>query len=105
MGERPAQEAVGRAGAGRGDAEEDAGRELAAPGVRCTTVTWAIKQQGYSQRRACGLVGLEPETYRYASKLPGDGEIRARLRVLAGERRRFGYSVTRRSRRSFRELA
>jgi len=37
------------------------------------------------------LIGLEPKTYRYASKRPGDGEIRARLRVLAGERRRFGY--------------
>jgi putative transposase len=54
-------------------------------------VTWAITQKSYSQRRACGLVGLEPKTYRYASKRPGDGEIRARLRVLAGERRRFGY--------------
>ena len=37
------------------------------------------------------MVGLEPKTYRYVSKRPGDGEIRARLRVLAGERRRFGY--------------
>ena len=54
-------------------------------------MTWAITQKNYSQRRACGLVGLEPKTYRYASKRPGDGEIRARLRVLAGERRRFGY--------------
>ena len=54
-------------------------------------MTWAITQKNYSQRRACGLVGLEPKTYRYVSKRPGDGEIRARLRVLAGERRRFGY--------------
>ena len=54
-------------------------------------MTWAITQKNYSQRRACGLVGLEPKTYRYACKRPGDGEIRARLRVLAGERRRFGY--------------
>ena len=53
--------------------------------------TWAITEKNYSQRRACGLVGLDPKTYRYASKRPGDGEIRARLRVLAGERRRFGY--------------
>jgi len=54
-------------------------------------VTWAIEQKDYSQRRACKLVGLEPKTYRYASKRPGDGEIRARLRALASERRRFGY--------------
>ena len=50
-----------------------------------------MEQKSYSQRRACRLVGLEPKTYRYASKRSGDGEIRARLRVLAGERRRFGY--------------
>ncbi len=54
-------------------------------------MTWAIEQKGYSQHRACALVGLEPKTYRYTSKRPGDGEIRARLRLLAGERRRFGY--------------
>jgi putative transposase len=54
-------------------------------------VTWAVGEKGYSQRRACKLVGLEPKTYRYASKRSGNGEIRARLRVLAGERRRFGY--------------
>ena len=52
-------------------------------------MTWAIEQRNCSQRRACGLVGLEPKTYRYASKRPCDGEIRAKLRALAGERRRF----------------
>lgn len=61
------------------------------PGARRSAVTWAISEKGYSQRRACGLVGLEPKVYRYASKRPGDGEISARLRELAGERRRFGY--------------
>jgi putative transposase len=54
-------------------------------------VTWAIGEKGYSQRRACGLVGLHPKTYRYASKRPGDEELRARLRELASQRRRFGY--------------
>jgi putative transposase len=54
-------------------------------------VTWAIEQKDYSQRRACKLIGLEPKTYRYASKRPDDGELRSRLRALASERRRFGY--------------
>jgi putative transposase len=54
-------------------------------------VTWTVSERGYSQRLACKLVGLEPKTWRYASKRPGDGEIRARLRGLAAERRRFGY--------------
>jgi putative transposase len=54
-------------------------------------VSWAIKDKDYSQRRACALVGIEPKTYRYASKRPDDGALRQRLKELALERRRFGY--------------
>jgi putative transposase len=54
-------------------------------------VNWAIEQKGYSQRRACKLVGIEPKTYRYVSRRPDDQGLRARLRALAAERRRFGY--------------
>ena len=54
-------------------------------------MNWAMKGKGYSQRRACELVGIEPKTYRYASKRPDDGALRQRLKELALERRRFGY--------------
>jgi putative transposase len=54
-------------------------------------VSWAIEEKGYSQRRACGLIGLEPKTYRYASTHGDDAVVRVRLRGLAGERRRLGY--------------
>ena len=54
-------------------------------------MTWAVRDKGYSQRRACGLVGLHPKTYRYTSKRTGNEELRARLRELASQRRRFGY--------------
>jgi putative transposase len=50
-----------------------------------------MKDKDYSQRRACGLVGIAPKTYRDASLRPDDGAIRQRLRELASERRRFGY--------------
>lgn len=50
-----------------------------------------MKDKDYSQRRACKLVGIEPKTYRYASRRSDDGAIRERLRQLASERRRFGY--------------
>jgi putative transposase len=30
-------------------------------------VTWAIDQKGYSQRRACALIGIAPKTYRYVA--------------------------------------
>jgi putative transposase len=54
-------------------------------------VRWAIEQKGYSQRRACGLIGLAPKTYRYRSRRPDDAKLRRRLHQLAAERRRFGY--------------
>jgi len=54
-------------------------------------VTWAIDEKSYSQRRACALVGLHPRTYRYASTRPDDLVLRAKLRELATQRRRFGY--------------
>ena len=49
-----------------------------------------MTDKGCSQRRACGLVGLAPKTYRYISRRPDDEPIRQRLRELASERRRFG---------------
>ncbi len=54
-------------------------------------MSWAIEKKGYSQRRACGLIGWEPKTHRYASTRGDDAAVRVRLRGLAGERRRFGY--------------
>ena len=54
-------------------------------------MTWVIENKGYTQRRACGLVGKEPRAYRYRSSRPDDTGLRKRLRELAAERRRFGY--------------
>jgi putative transposase len=39
-------------------------------------VTWAVREKGYSQRRACRLVGLHAKTYRYVTKRSGDEELR-----------------------------
>ncbi len=50
-----------------------------------------MTERGYSQRRACGLVRIDPRVYRYKSRRPDDEDVRARLRTLASERRRFGY--------------
>jgi putative transposase len=44
-----------------------------------------------SERRACGLVGIGRSTARYAARRRDDAPIRARLCVLAGEKRRYGY--------------
>src|SRR4029077_20671570 len=73
------------------DAEGDAGKKLLTPSLRRRAVTWAIEEKSYSQRRACALVGLHPKTYRYASTRPDDLALRAKLKELASQRRRFGY--------------
>lgn len=54
-------------------------------------MSWAIAEKGYSQRRACALVGIDPRVYRYRSRRDGDAPLRTRLRELSAERRRFGY--------------
>jgi putative transposase len=43
-----------------------------------------------SERRACSIVGLCRNSYRYQAKPKNDAEIRSRLRELAEKRRKFG---------------
>jgi putative transposase len=46
----------------------------------------------FSQRRACRLIGAHRTTMRYQQRVrPDEPELRARLRVLAGQRPRWGY--------------
>lgn len=47
-------------------------------------------EHDFSQRRACRLLEIDPKTVRRPERR-GDQAVRARLRTLAGERRRFGY--------------
>ena len=44
-----------------------------------------------SERRACTIIAADRKMIRYRSSRPADTELRARLRELANERRRFGY--------------
>ena len=46
---------------------------------------------GISERRACGILGADRSAVRYRHRRGDDAGLRARLRSLAGERRRFGY--------------
>ena len=64
---RRAEEAARRDDADASTLQAMLGKNLT-PGLRKRAVTWAIREKNYSQRRACGLVGLHPKTYRYATK-------------------------------------
>lgn len=50
-----------------------------------------ITDHGYSERRACRLIGIDRTAFRYRPRRPADAGVRLRLRELANERRRFGY--------------
>jgi putative transposase len=54
-------------------------------------VDWAISEKSYTQRKACHLVGLEPNTYRYQSRRSDNTGLHKCLRELAREQRQFGY--------------
>lgn len=50
-----------------------------------------IDDHGYSERRACRLIGVDRTAFQYRPRRPEDANVRERLRELANERRRFGY--------------
>ena len=61
------------------------------PVVKREAVAHLQSKLGLSERRACRIVGADRKMIRYQSRRPNDAPLRARLRDLANERRRFGY--------------
>jgi len=61
------------------------------PGAKRDAVAHLQNLYGMSQRRACTVIAADRTTIRYHSVRPDDRALRARLRSLAQERRRFGY--------------
>ncbi len=50
-----------------------------------------VQARGLSQRRACRLAGLSLSTWQYRARWAERPGLRARVKELAYERRRFGY--------------
>lgn len=50
-----------------------------------------IEDHGFPERRACRLIGVDRTAFQYQRERKDDAAVRARLRELANERRRFGY--------------
>ena len=62
------------------------------PAAQRAAVRWLCERFGFSERRACRVVGVGRSTARYHPRpRPDEAALRHRLRQLASERRRFGY--------------
>jgi putative transposase len=61
------------------------------PAVRRVAAQHVQERWAYSERRACGLTSVGRSTARYLAHGRSDAPVRARLRELAAEKRRYGY--------------
>ena len=64
---------------------------MVTPAARREAVAHAMETHEVSERRACRIIDADRSTTRYRGLRPDDAALRARLRTLAAERRRFGY--------------
>ncbi len=64
---------------------------MAGPAAKRDAVAHLKAVMGLSERRACQIISADRKTIRYQSNRPPETELRAKLRELANERRRFGY--------------
>jgi putative transposase len=64
---------------------------MVGPAAKRDAVAHLRNVLGMSERRACNLVAADRKMIRYRSRRPPDIQLRARLRELANQRRRFGY--------------
>ncbi|RUM16816.1 IS3 family transposase [Rhizobium phaseoli] len=67
------------------------GKKMVGPAAKRDAVTHLRTVMGLSERRACQIISADRKTIRYQSNRPPETELRAKLRHLANERRRFGY--------------
>ncbi len=64
---------------------------MVTPAARREAVAHLRENHEVSERQACSAIGADRTTIRYRGRRAGDDAVRARLRALAAERRRFGY--------------
>ncbi len=64
---------------------------MVTPDVKRDAVAQVCKQHGVSQRRACEVLSVDRSSVRYRSIRPDDADIPEAMKLVASERRRFGY--------------
>ncbi len=65
---------------------------MVTPAAERRAVAHLMANHGMSERRACKAIGCCRMTIRYHSTRPDDTVLRERMRTIARERRRFGYT-------------
>lgn len=61
------------------------------PDAKRKAVAYLMETHLVSQRRACAALNVDRSTVRYRSRRDDDAELRATIRRVSKERRRFGY--------------
>lgn len=64
---------------------------MVTPAAQRNAVAHLMGHHGMSERRACKAIGFCRMTMRYETRRSDDQGLRERMKVLAHERRRFGY--------------
>lgn len=64
---------------------------MVTPDAKRKAVAHVVAAHGMSQRRACEVLAVDRSSVRYRSLRPDDAAERAAMKVVAAERRRFGY--------------
>jgi putative transposase len=64
---------------------------MVTPDAKRAAVAHLCEAHEVSQRRACAALAVDRSSIRYASGRGDDAELRAKIREIAAERRRFGY--------------
>jgi putative transposase len=61
------------------------------PAAKREAVAHACTEHGVSQRRACEVLAVDRSSVRYRSVRSDDASLREAMKMMASERRRFGY--------------
>jgi putative transposase len=64
---------------------------MVTPAARREAAAYLRSAHQMSERRSCRVLGADRACVRYRARRPDDTALRARLKALAAERRRFGY--------------
>jgi putative transposase len=64
---------------------------MVSPQAKREAVTMLMTERDFGVTRACGLISVSRSLYRYRSRRPDRGVLRARISEIAADKRRYGY--------------